>query len=299
MRLLHTRTLQLHEFQTDIPPYAILSHTWEKEEVTFRDIIHLHIAKRKAGYRKVKKACVHARRYNFDWIWIDSCCINKDSSAELSEAINSMYQYYQDAGICYAYLCDVSSKEDPRDTKSTFKGCRWFKRGWTLQELLAPSYVVFLDKDWVEIGTKWSLGDAISAVTSIPSRVLKDGDIEKFSIAQRMSWAALRETTRPEDQAYCLMGIFGVSMSPIYGEGGPKAFMRLQQEIIKISDDRSIFAWIAAPGETEQRGLLARTPFEFRMSGEVGISESDAIGNRSSYSFTNNGLHIYLPLVPA
>ncbi|KAF5344876.1 hypothetical protein D9758_011543 [Tetrapyrgos nigripes] len=265
MRLLHTRTLQFREFQTDTPPYAILSHTWEDEEVTYHDILHLSIAKRKSGFRKVIKACLHARKYKFDWIWIDSCCINKESSAELSEAINSMYQYYADAQVCYAYLCDVSSTEDPdpRDTGSSFKRCRWFRRGWTLQELLAPSYVVFLDRDWMEVGTKWSLRDAISAITSIPSGVLENGDIEKYSIAQRMSWAALRETTRPEDQAYCLMGIFGVSMPPIYGEGGPKAFMRLQQEIIKEFDDRSIFAWVAPPGETEPRGLLAR--FAFRV----------------------------------
>ncbi|THU95449.1 HET-domain-containing protein, partial [Dendrothele bispora CBS 962.96] len=296
MRLLNTRTYRLESFYTDIPKYAILSHTWDKEEVTFQDIQNLWVAKRKGGWRKVRKACAHALKYDFEWIWIDSCCINKESSAELSEALNSMYQYYEDSEVCYAYLSDASSEEDPRGTEAAFKRCRWFKRGWTLQELLAPAYVVFFDRDWVEIGTRWSLRDVISAITSIPTRVFEDGDLERFSIAQRMSWAALRRTTRPEDRAYSLMGIFGVSMPPIYGEGGAKAFMRLQQEIIKISDDRSIFAWISPKDEQESRGLLARSPYEFRASGEVGISASNVIGSKSSYSFGNNGLRIHLPL---
>ncbi|KAF5344936.1 hypothetical protein D9758_011568 [Tetrapyrgos nigripes] len=242
MRLLNTQTLKLQEFDTDIPRYAILSHRWEKEEVTFQDIQNLQTASLKAGYAKVWNACARARNYDFEWIWIDSCCINKESSAELSEAINSMYQYYEDAVVCYVYLCDVSIEFHPRNPKSTFKDSQWFKRGWTLQELVAPRNVVFLDKYWVRIGTRWTLRDVVSAITSIPVEVFEGRDINTYSVAQRMSWASLRETTRAEDQAYSLMGIFGVSMPPIYGEGGAKAFMRLQQEIIKISDDRSIFA---------------------------------------------------------
>ncbi|KAK7467489.1 hypothetical protein VKT23_004541 [Stygiomarasmius scandens] len=298
MRLLNTKTFHLQEFHYGIPKYAILSHTWGEDEVTFQDIQPENLetrAKLKAGWLKVEKACIHALKYGFKWIWIDTCCINKESSAELSEAINSMYQYYEDAEVCYVYLFDGSSGEDPRDAKSSLWGCRWFERGWTLQELLAPSYVVFLDKEWIEIGTRWSLRDVVSAITSIPSKVFEGDHIWEYSIAQRMSWAASRKTTRPEDMAYCLMGIFGVSMPPIYGEGGPKAFMRLQQQIIQYSDDRSIFAWIASSGESGLRGLLARSPFEFRASGEVGVSESNVI---SSYIFGNNGLRIHLPLQP-
>ncbi|KAK7462391.1 hypothetical protein VKT23_007990 [Stygiomarasmius scandens] len=301
MRLLNTKTFHLAEFYTDIPTYAILSHTWEKEEVTFQDIQNLDIAKRKVGWQKINNACTYARRYHFEWIWIDTCCIDKCSSAELSEAINSMYQYYEDSQVCYAYLCDVSSEEDPRDANAGFRKSKWFERGWTLQELIAPRYVVILDKEWKEVGTRWSLRDAISAITSIPIKVLEDGDTEGYSIAQKMSWAAWRKTTRPEDMAYCLMGLFGVNMPPIYGEGGSKAFMRLQQEIIKYSDDRSIFAWIAeCPSQynhnKESRGLLARSPYEFRVSSEVSVSQSDL--DKSSFSFGNNGLHINLPLFP-
>ncbi|KAF5340100.1 hypothetical protein D9758_013163 [Tetrapyrgos nigripes] len=276
MRLLNTVTLKLEEFYTDIPPYAILSHTWEKEEITFQDIRNLKAAKRKAGYAKIENACQRARQYDFEWIWIDSCCINKESSAELSEAINSIYQYYADAVVCYVYLSGVSAEYHPRDLKSSFSKSRWFTRGWTLQELLAPKYVVFLDEKWVKIGTRWSLRDAVSAITSIPGpvEVFGDRDIEEYSVAQRMSWAALRKTTRPEDEAYCLMGIFG------------------------ISDDRSIFAWVASESpRNKERGLLARSPYEFRFSGQVKPSNSDLSGlEYASYSFGNNGLRIHLPL---
>ncbi|KAK7455244.1 hypothetical protein VKT23_011116 [Stygiomarasmius scandens] len=300
MRLLNTGSFKLREFFTNTPPYAILSHTWEGEEVIFQDMQTLEVAERKAGWLKIANACAHARKYDFEWIWIDSCCINKESSAELSEALNSMYQYYLDAEVCYVYLSDVleDPRNDPRDIQSTFRRSRWFTRGWTLQELLAPSYAVFLDCQWTEIGTKWSLRDVLSAITSIPMSVFEDGDLSEFSIAQKMSWVAFRETTRPEDRAYCLMGLFGINMPPIYGEGGQKAFMRLQQEIMKISDDRSIFAWIASPGDTEPRGLLAKSPYEFRASGDVGASDSSFLGNKSSFSFNNNGLHIHLLLLP-
>ncbi|KAK7461073.1 hypothetical protein VKT23_009002 [Stygiomarasmius scandens] len=302
MRLLNTDSYEVKEFYHDvnIPKYAILSHTWTDEEVTFQDIQKPEIAgEKQTGWRKLKKACAHAQMYDFEWIWIDSCCINKESSAELSEAINSMYRYYLDAEVCYVYLSDVPPQENPRDVASAFRRSVWFERGWTLQELLAPTWVVFLDNSWSKIGTKWSLRDAISAITTIPCAVLEDGDVNKYSIAQRMSWAALRKTTRAEDQAYCLMGLFGVNMPPIYGEGGAKAFMRLQQEIIKISDDRSVFAWIASTGDGEEtRGLLARSPYEFRASGDVGLSESDSFGAKSSFTFNNNGWHIHFLLKP-
>ncbi|KAF5340108.1 hypothetical protein D9758_013152 [Tetrapyrgos nigripes] len=219
MRLLNTKTLTLAEFFVNIPSYAILSHTWGKEEVMFQDIQNLETAKRKAGYSKVENACKRARQYEFEWIWIDSCCINKESSAELSEAINSMYQYYQDAVVCYAYLADVFIEDHSQLPSLELENSKWFKRGWTLQELIAPNYVVFLDADWTRIGTRWSLRDAISAITSIPVKIFEGHNIDDYSVAQRMSWAAFRETTRPEDRAYCLMGVFGVSSDVRAGLG--------------------------------------------------------------------------------
>ncbi|KAK7462447.1 hypothetical protein VKT23_008046 [Stygiomarasmius scandens] len=298
MRLLNTKDFKVQEFPSpdNIPRYAIISHTWDPDsgkELTFQKIRNLEKAKLHHGWRKIKGACSRALKFGFDWIWIDTCCINKESSAELSEALNSMYRYYSDSEVCYAYLSDVPSGQDPRDGKSVFKKSRWFQRAWTLQELITPSYVVFFDENWMEIGTRWSLRDAVSVITSIPIEVFQGKKLEEFSVAQRMSWAAFRESSKPEDKAYSLMGIFGVRMSPIYGEGGENAFIRLQQEIIKISDDRSIFAWIARPGCNEPRGLLARYPYEFRAAGNIQRSQSDIPG---SYSFGNNGLHIELPL---
>ncbi|THU81266.1 HET-domain-containing protein, partial [Dendrothele bispora CBS 962.96] len=229
MYLLHTTNLTLKSFYAEIPKYAILSHTWNKEEATFQDIQDRGKDgwKEPAGWKKVEGACAQARKHRWDWIWIDSYCIDKSSSAELSENINSMYQLYEGAGVCYVYLSD-----DPRDARSDFRYSKWFTRGWTLQELIAPSAsVVFLDRSWKEIGTRYSLRDVISAITSVPIGLLEDGDLAKYSIAQKMSWAAFRKTTRPEDRAYSLMGLFDICMPPIYGEGGAKAFMRLQQDI--------------------------------------------------------------------
>ncbi|THU79799.1 HET-domain-containing protein [Dendrothele bispora CBS 962.96] len=246
MRLLNTKTFKVQEFLTAIPTFTILSHTWGDDEVTFQDIQNLETAKRKAGWSKVRKSCEFVRQLRFEWIWIDTCCIDKSSSAELSEVLNSMYQYYGDGMVCIVYLSDVSWEKNIKELKKS----RWFKRGWTLQELIAPRYMVFLDKNWNKIGTRSSMRKVISEVTSIPVNVFEKGQIDGYSIAQKMSWAASRETTRPEDMAYCLrachalMGLFGVNMPPIYGEGGPKAFMRLQQEIIKYSEDRRL-----QPGE--------------------------------------------------
>ncbi|THU92055.1 HET-domain-containing protein [Dendrothele bispora CBS 962.96] len=292
MRLLSTTTFEVQEFPTTIPTFAILSHTWEKDEVTLQDIQNLETAKGKAGWSKVWNACKYVRQQRFEWIWIDTCCIDKSSSAELSEALNSMYQYYGDGRVCIAYLSDVSWEKNIEELKQS----RWFKRGWTLQELIAPRYMVFLDKEWNMIGTRSSMREVISEVTSIPVDVFEEGEIDGYSIAQKMSWAASRETTRPEDMAYCLMGLFGVNMPPIYGEGGPRAFMRLQQEIIKYSEDRSIFAWVASQDYHRERGLFASSPLEFASSGDVAASKPDDLGNKSAFSFGNNGLRIHLSL---
>ncbi|RBA09112.1 hypothetical protein FPRO05_14352, partial [Fusarium proliferatum] len=141
MRLVNTKTIQL-EFLADdnVPDYAILSHTWEQEEVLFQDMGH-DSAKSKKGYAKLESCCRAARENGFEYIWDDTCCIDKTSSAELSEAINSMYRYYQEASICYGYLADIS-------TVSEIPNSRWFTRGWTLQELIAPRSMIFFDKDW-------------------------------------------------------------------------------------------------------------------------------------------------------
>ncbi|THU88755.1 HET-domain-containing protein [Dendrothele bispora CBS 962.96] len=310
MRLMNTTTLELKEIvEEEIPPYAILSHTWypPEQEILFEHVRveNWHelyeklgqIGQRWEGYLKVKNACALARKYKFGYIWIDACCINKESSAELSEAINSMYRYYHNSRVCYAYLVDVPSdlEEDPRSTSSRFRASRWFTRGWTLQELLAPSSVVFVSKDWEQIGTRASLQDVINGITRIPIPVLlhhSASRTDSYSLAQKMSWAANRVTTRPEDLAYSLMGIFDVNMPSLYGEGGTRAFIRLQEEIIKYSTDESIFAWCSSR-KTSTQGLLAHSPSEFAGSAQV-----IATSRQYRYSTTNYGLHIRLRLIP-
>lgn len=232
MRLLNTESKRLEEFDANPPDYAILSHCWFKEEVSFQDMSRSDVEKMK-GYAKLSAACNMAHHLGYPYLWMDTCCIDKSSSAELSEAINSMYSWYKSAGLCIAYLNDVDGD---------IKGSRWFKRGWTLQELIAPEDVIFADRNWDIVGMKSSLASLLANITGIDEDVLLTGNIEGLSIAKRMSWAANRDTTRREDRAYSLMGIFGVNMPPIYGEGD-KAFIRLQEEIMKKSNDQSIFTW--------------------------------------------------------
>ncbi|GKZ85257.1 hypothetical protein AnigIFM56816_011023 [Aspergillus niger] len=200
-----------------------------------------------------------SRASGYEYVWTDACCIDKTSSAELSEAINSMYHWYQEAEICYAYLADTRSEGEIAKS-------RWFTRGWTLQGLIAPSRVVFLNGEWKMLGDKTDLRDKIPEYTGIPASILSgEEDLETSSVAQRMSSTAKRQTSRVEDRAYSLMGIFSVNMPLIYGEG-ENAFIRLQEEIMRISDDQSLFAW----GSSDDRGgLLATSPGAFSHSHNV------------------------------
>ena len=170
---------------------------------------------------------------------------------------------------------------------------QWFTRGWTLQELLAPDDVVFYDCNWLSLGTKKTLSEVIQKRTRIHEQALHGEPLETYSIAQRMSWASQRVTTRPEDIAYCLLGIFDVNMPMLYGEG-TKAFYRLQQEIIKQSDDHSIFAWPI--DDRDQTGLLADSPDAFFLCQNVRVSNSR--GGHSSYTMTNRGLSCSFIVLP-
>jgi hypothetical protein len=292
MRLLNSQTSELEEFVSSIPPYAILSHTWGEDEVSLQEL-QSGSAESKAGYEKIEGCCKLASADGFQYAWIDTCCIDKTSSSELSEAINSMFRWYRNAEVCYVILSDVSGNTDGSQTRQ-FDRSRWFTRGWTLQELIAPSNVIFLNNDWEEIGTKISLQASITKITGIPKDVLLSDKLEGCSIAQRMSWASKRRTTRVEDIAYCLMGIFGVNMAMLYGEGD-KAFFRLQEEIMKISDDHTIFAWKTDYWGAFSGGLLADSPAAFRESGNI---VSSANHHDGSFSSTNRGLRLELPLIP-
>ncbi|RCI10713.1 hypothetical protein L249_5156 [Ophiocordyceps polyrhachis-furcata BCC 54312] len=279
----------------DIPPYAILSHTWGDDEVTWGDCVRGTTDK--SSFAKIRYSAVQAVADNLEWIWIDSCCIDKSSSAELSEAINSMYAWYKNSEVCYAYLSDVSATVDTSNTDGDFARCRWFTRGWTLQELLAPADLVFYSQDWVMIGEKTTLCRPLSIITGIDEGILTGARaLESASIAKRMSWAAHRRTTRPEDVAYCLMGLFDVNMPMLYGEG-QRAFLRLQEEIMKQSDDQSLFAWVDVDASVDAyRGLLASSPRSFAYSNSVFPYQDWE--PRPPYQLTNRGLRIDLPTTP-
>jgi ankyrin repeat protein len=293
MRLLHTRTLKLEEFGSNqIPRYAILSHTWGAEEVTLHNI-KTDDGRELLGYEKIKNACSVATADDFDYIWIDTCCIDKTSSAELSEALNSMYRWYEEAEECYAYFADVPRGIIDHQTgvaDDKFRASRWFTRGWTLQELIAPSTVVFLNSDWRKIGSKSSLQQLISEITGIPGGFLLGDDLEHASVAQRMSWASKRETTRIEDLAYSLMGIFGIYMPMLYGEG-ERAFIRLQEEIMKVSNDHSLFAWKSIENHG---GILATSPSAFADSGNI-IQKTAPNVVSSPLTVSSRGIRLSLP----
>lgn len=293
MRLLNAQTHELQEYTgKDVPKYAILSHRWEEEEVSFQDLNSPTYLTKK-GYEKIKSACRLTLQYGLGHLWIDTCCIDKGSSAELAEAINSMYRWYAGAAVCFAYLCDVQLPKSP------IRESAWFSRGWTLQELIAPRWVHFYDTNWKFLGTKEGLIETLADTTRIDESVLSGRrEPSSCSIAQRMSWAARRVTTRIEDRAYSLLGLFNVNMPLLYGEED-KAFMRLQEEIIRNSDDRSIFAWDRGFEVYEDGlcGLLATSVSQFSECQSV-ISSRDQWSQDSALSHTALGLSIEMLTYP-
>ena len=297
MWLLRTDRAQLHYFNRPPPKFAILSHVWQDNELSFQDLQALHTVAtpcndnpRSRASSKIRDCCIYAESQGYEWLWVDTCCIDKTSSAELSEAVNSMYQWYASASVCYAYLHDVCMEEDGSVSDTSFRRSRWFTRGWTLQELIAPKDVHFLSAEWRWLGTKRMFAAFLDLMTGIDCEVLTfEKPVTSVPVARRMSWAARRQTTRVEDEAYALMGIFEVNMPTIYGEGR-RAFRRLQEEIMKSSADHTLFAWgpsLPFPGHfqwapsgrcCESQGadcpyfqnLLASSPSDF--AGFCGIS---------------------------
>ncbi|OAG09555.1 uncharacterized protein CC84DRAFT_1137308 [Paraphaeosphaeria sporulosa] len=360
MRLIDVDTLEIKAFsEQDVPDYAILSHTWGADEVTFQEmslitrmnsvsqafssqrsddsregnagrvyesgavmvamemLVHggwgagtnvpntsEEALMRREGYCKIIQSAKEAKSLGYQWVWIDTCCIDKTSSAELQESINSMYKWYKESSICLVYLNDVApSIAATIDTQATFEAAsnaftnsRWISRGWTLQELVAPTALRFYYQDWTLMGDKREFLEELSNATGIPIFVLDNGELSELSIAERMSWASYRQTTRIEDMAYCLLGIFDIQMPLLYGEG-EKAFIRLQEEILKTTDDYSLFAWRVVTSDSGSasksvyRGLLARSPLEFRHCSSV---ERENTTCTLPMSATAIGLHLEL-----
>ena len=283
MRFLDTDTLKFEqvpdsELHLKENQYAILSHRWgpEAQEVSFEDILSSTDLAHKKGFDKLKGFCKVASSQHCRYGWVDTCCINRKDSVELGEAINSMYRWYQRSKICVVYLEDVPQRQ--------LTDSEWFDRGWTLQELIAPRVVSFFDHDWNLMGTKSDMAQDLSQTTNIPLRILNHTmELSDCSVAQRMSWAAKRKTSRVEDKAYSLMGLFDIYMPMIYGER-EKSFLRLQQHIIQKSKDESIFAWdIDFPGSIMgYSGIYAPSPLAYakcskiiKLNGSRGFSESN------------------------
>ncbi|KAF2815755.1 HET-domain-containing protein [Mytilinidion resinicola] len=278
MWLINTTTLKLEFFvNPEKASYAILSHTWGDEEVIFQELQSLDKASsQKKGFAKIVRICEKARQEGLQYAWVDTCCIDKSSSAELSEAINSMFAWYKDSAVCLAYLEDLPTEVG---FEEGFHSCRWLSRGWTLQELIAPQNMEFYDQAWTKRTTKRASTKLLAKVTGVQEAVLADStNLTSLSVAQRMSWVSRRQTTRAEDIAYCMLGIFDIHIPLIYGEG-EKAFMRLQEEIAKQTCDLSLFAWAAPPPEPSSdphnfRGIFAKSPAEFIDSPPV-LANSD------------------------
>ncbi|KAM0437891.1 hypothetical protein ACHAPT_002256 [Fusarium lateritium] len=333
MRLLNTKKVCIAEVHgVNIPAYSILSHTWSDEEIILQDVqsssaygspwpdvteqsFYSQGVSKKKAFSKILQSVNLAARDGYQSIWIDTCCIDKTSSAELSEAINSMYQWYAKADICYAYLADVAPAraEDPSATRSSFRQSRWFTRGWTLQELIASRQVEFFASDWSYLGSK--NGDLeftrlLNQITGIQLDVLT-GQLspQEVSLASRMHWAAHRQTTRMEDIAYCLLGIFDVNMPLLYGEG-KRSFIRLQEAILSKEDDQSLFAWHSEPlavNEGDQTwqmdsssgfsGLLADSPASFWDNSEIELTAPLTLTS-SPPTVTSKGLGVDFLLLP-
>ncbi|KAJ4005463.1 hypothetical protein NW766_011011, partial [Fusarium irregulare] len=335
MRLLNVNTLQLEWFPGDQEPaYAILSHTWGADEIMLQDVPSLRRGQG-AGFAKTRAACEEARRRGFNYVWVDTCCIDKTSSAELSEAINSMFKWYENFVVCFAYLDDMPAGY--RDIGKFMSKSRWFTRGWTLQELLAPRELIFFACDWSVIGTRHEYAGTISYITGIEEKYLGIQDpvsiqarqvlISSATVAQRMDWVSKRITTRGEDMSYCLLGLFGINIPLLYGEGRERAFFRLQEAIVRDPTvfDVTLLAWdIAKPKgmswqvekpsywtpalrflirtghpwyhlqppkeDDDIRGLFARSIDSFSGSQELVLVKADV-----DRSLTDRGLSITLP----
>ena len=225
----------------EVPAYAILSHTWGKEEVILQDMevgVDMSKTMNKAGWRKIQFCAKQAAADGLEYFWVDTCCINKKNAVELGAAINSMFRWYQNATRCYVYLSDVSKPEtgvdDQRAWGEAFRKSRWFTRGWTLQELIAPRLLDFFSLEGKRLGSKLSLASEINEITGIDIKALRGDTLSSFSIKERRSWVENRNTTIEEDKAYCLIGIFDVPMVINYGERRDQAFRRLEDKFHKM-----------------------------------------------------------------
>ncbi|KAI0458483.1 HET-domain-containing protein [Xylaria acuta] len=322
MHLLNVYTRQLQEFIGDrIPPYAILSHTWGEDEVLFQDL-STPGHKKKPGYQKIEGCCQQAILDGFEFVWVDTCCIDKRSSAELSEAINSMFRWYGDAQVCYVYLIDVLWEGDSKESSAALRKSKWFTRGWTLQELISPVALRFFDTrwsimfrvdknniGWPDDNTPYRLIEEVTGIRSWYKYSIHSihTELNRVPVTTKLSWVSGRHTTRVEDMAYCLLGLLDVNMPLLYGEGH-KSFLRLQEEFLKKHHDPTVVCWGFGMNISEIKNIqepfgpscLAPTPLLFRGFRNVDLKKMDNHPNgapRLGWIIAPRGLQIELPVV--
>lgn len=236
-------SLTKHFYGDEIPgQYAILSHTWgdDEDEVSYQDFQRQQ-ERLKAGYSKIAFCARQAQQDAIRYFWIDTCCIDQSNHVEVSEAINSMFRWYHNAARCYVLLTDVTHSNPTGPMESSqihhlLRKSRWFTRGWTLQELIAPKILIFYDRNGRSLGTKFEVHEHITAITGIPQGALAGAPLKTWTVGERFSWSKGRNTKRPEDLAYCLLGIFDVCMPLLYGEGTDHALARLYGEVLKLPE---------------------------------------------------------------
>lgn len=360
MWLIDTKTFKLRQFVgRKIPDYAIVSHTWGKREIDFNAWVHdFRTASQKPAFAKIQSACIQAQTDGLKYLWIDTICIDKSNSADLSEAINSMFAWYHNSSVCYIHLADVDDTDGVADklgdlTELEFHKflessdleelgpkerlmdsiwqSRWFTRGWTLQELIAPKSILVFTQDWKPIlmqypqeyeehGRSSKLGQGrllrlFTPITGIKHDALTYPEVAmSCSNAEKMSWMAGRKTNRTEDVAYSLLGLFNVKMPLVYGEG-IKAFHRLQVEIMKQTTDHSLFGWqwpagAQFIGDGTEPNILADSPLlfsnlnhidsnsipRFQVDGDVWEAESSP--QSVHILVANYGISLNLELIP-
>jgi hypothetical protein len=320
MNLINVATKKLEYFidERTTPPYAILSHTWIAEETTQQEFRaagnqpwNSPQARQLSSYSKINGSCEQALQDGITYVWIDACCIDRTSSNDLTRSINSMFRWYRQAKVCYAYLSDVfvDTQSPPRHgnvfniAEKEIAKSKWFTRGWTLQELIAPPHLKFFSATWIPLGEKSDMLPLLESISGVHTDALNGTPLGRFSIATRMAWASSRVTSVLEDVAYCLLGIFDVNMPLIYGEG-EKAFLRLQEEIMKDSEDQSLFAWGPPPSTIDgnagfrrnRTSIFAQHPVQYANSSSIRASCLTDYPDEP-YRLTNIGVQIELPLV--
>lgn len=304
MRLINTYTLQPCEFTVSLPPYATFSHVIDEIGAPFEDFAHIKRELCCDIFKILVRACVQARDAGFAWLWNYAACVDRNSCAAQSEAINSLAQIYRNCGRSIIYLGDLNSKlVEDEEVVERIAECRWMRNIWAIPQIIFSGAAYFYSSDWSLIGTKASLISHLSSIMGIDEPVLEDSNLlEEYSLARRMSWASEMTASRVEDFAYALVGLFDVSMSILYGDG-QKAFLKLQEEIMRDTDDFSLMAWDKIDAQA-YNGLFAHSPACFRrfrngpttplrVNGEVQI-QCKGITIQTSFWRTETGF--FLPL---